>query len=271
MKSKDLIKKISPPLLLDLIRPKNRYGFTGNYKTWSEASLHSRGYNDPKILEKIKIAALKVKNGEAAYERDSVLFYESDYVWPLLASLLWIAGQNNNALNVLDFGGSLGSTYFQHRNFLKHLAFLKWNIVEQENFVKYGKELFEDEHLKFFCTIEECLADNKIDVLLASSVIQYIEKPYELLEKIIRLRFECILFDRTPFWEEKDRLTIQKVPPRIYDASYPAWIMNVVLFKEFFTKSGYNLLAESDQGTMIYNSKEGLVKLKNFIFMKCSN
>jgi putative methyltransferase (TIGR04325 family) len=71
----------------------------------------STGYDSEIILEKTRDALLKVKNGEAAYERDSVLFDEIQYAWPLLTSLMWVAAQAKGILNVLDFGGSLGTTY----------------------------------------------------------------------------------------------------------------------------------------------------------------
>jgi putative methyltransferase (TIGR04325 family) len=65
-------------------------------------------------------------------------------------------------------------------------------------------------------------------VILLSSVIQYIEKPYELLDTIISCGFEWIIFDKTPFvnGNTRDRITIQKVLPTIYSASYPCWFFD---------------------------------------------
>jgi hypothetical protein len=96
-----------------------------------------------------KEMTLKVKEGKGAYERDSVIFEIIEYEWHLLACLLWIAACNNNSLRVLDYGGSLGSLYYQHRDFLKYISDLRWTVVEQKSFVKCGKEQFENEHLKF--------------------------------------------------------------------------------------------------------------------------
>ena len=61
--------------------------------------------------------AFKVKNGEAVYERDSVLFDEIQYSWGLLAGLEKAALEHDGKLCVLDFGGSLGSTYYQNKQF----------------------------------------------------------------------------------------------------------------------------------------------------------
>ena len=46
----------------------------GPFPTWEEASLASSGYDSSLILDKVLSASLKVKNGEAIYERDSVIF-----------------------------------------------------------------------------------------------------------------------------------------------------------------------------------------------------
>ena len=61
--------------------------WSGNYANWEEADSFATGYDDHSILEKCKTALLKVKNGEAAYERDSVLFDKMQYNWALLALL----------------------------------------------------------------------------------------------------------------------------------------------------------------------------------------
>ncbi len=62
---------------------------------------------------------LKVKRGEAVYERDSIVLEKFQYSWPLTSGLLYAATMSNSKLNVLDFGGSLGSSYYQNRNYLK--------------------------------------------------------------------------------------------------------------------------------------------------------
>jgi putative methyltransferase (TIGR04325 family) len=104
--------------------------------------------------------------------------------------------------------------------------------------VDYGKELFEDDQLKFYSTIEECIAIHKPNVLLLSGVLQYLEKPYEWIEKFVGLGIPYIILDRTSFVEsETDILTIQNVPESIYHASYPAWFFNesnfINQFKEY--------------------------------------
>lgn len=239
------IQNFVPPILIKLLKPKSKYGFFGNYKTWEEAMKDAKGYDSPEILEKVKNSSLKVKNGEAIYERGSVVFDKIQYSWPLLASLLWIASQNNNELNIIDFGGSLGSSYHQNKEFLSHIKNLRWNIVEQTRFIDYGKRFFEDDKLSFFCNINESLSKSKSETFLALGVIQYLENPYAFIQEIINHGFKYIIFDRTMFLKnlETDRITVQKVTPQIYDASFPAWFLNEKKFLNMFTKK-YTLIAE---------------------------
>jgi putative methyltransferase (TIGR04325 family) len=179
-------------------------------------------------LNKVHQSLYKVKIGIRIYERDSVLFDEIKYSWPLLAGLMMAAAKLSGKINVLDFGGSLGSTYFQNKKFLDRFDNVKWNVVEQENFVKIGKKDFEDDRLKFFDKVNDCAKEHSPNILILSSVIQYIERPYELLESLIsETNIDYILVDRTPFTNNDERIVIQTVPSSIYKASYPCHIFNL--------------------------------------------
>jgi putative methyltransferase (TIGR04325 family) len=234
-----------PPALVRLYRNISvKEGFFGNYASWTDAASASGGYDSDLILTKVKDALLKVKSGAAVYERDSVLFDTIEYSWPLLAGLLWVASRNDNRLNLVDFGGSLGSTYYQNRRFLKHLHELHWNVVEQERFVEYGRRYFENDELSFYRDLDECCGEKQPMAILLSSVIQYMENPYALLEKVMSAGFDVIIIDRTPFLGKGgDRITVQKVPAEIYEASYPAWFFNREKFLRFFS-GRYDLVAE---------------------------
>jgi putative methyltransferase (TIGR04325 family) len=238
---KSIVKLFTPPIVFSLIKSRTHVQtkaiWSGDYSSWAEAEKQCTGYDNAVILEKCRNASMKVKNGEAAYERDSVLFDEIQYSWGLLAGLQRAALENNGKLCVLDFGGSLGSSYYQNREFLSTLSSLEWRIVEQAHFVDCGKAYFENEQLKFHYTIDECLAKSKPNVLLLSSIMQYLEKPYDWLEKFIALDISCLIVDRTGFAEaERDILTVQNVPDSIYKASYPAWFFNKRRFKRAFKK-----------------------------------
>jgi putative methyltransferase (TIGR04325 family) len=241
---RDILRQWLPPGLLRWVDRKNRVTWSGDYSTWEQALRVSEGYCAPGILEKVRDAARRVKRGEGAFERDSVVFGQPDYAWPLLAILLWIASLNGGRLRLIDFGGSLGSSYFRHRRFLSGLKELRWLVVEQPHFIAAGKAEFEEESLRFCNDIDACLAEGPVHAVLLSSVLPYLETPYGLLDQLFVHDVRHIVIDRTPFLldGDEDRLTVQRVPPSIYPASYPAWFFSQKKFEAFVQKK-YRILA----------------------------
>lgn len=221
---------------------KREYGFFGDYSSWDEVKKISGGYEAENILAKTLESTLKVKRGEATFERDSFIFDKIQYSWGLLASLFKVAAENNNVLKVLDFGGALGSHYFQNKSFLSPVEIKKWIVVEQPHYVsRAGKEKISDGILDFAYSIDEVVDSN---VLILSSVLQYLPEPYEWLKKFMDNGIEFIILDRTAFSTEgRDRLTLQKVPPQIYEAEYPAWFLNKEKVLSMIDEK-YKLLAE---------------------------
>jgi putative methyltransferase (TIGR04325 family) len=218
------------------------YGWFGNYKSWELAQKECEGYDSVTILDKVKDSVLKVKNGIAKYERDSVLFNEIQYSPELIEAFK--NSIENNRLHVVDFGGSLGSSYFQHKEIFKNLENLKWNVVEQKHFVECGLKDIKEDKLDFSYTISEALTKQDNQVLLLSSVIPYFKEPYQLISELLLYNFKFIIVDRTAFIEgDTERITKQIVPNFIYKASYPAWFLNERKFVNAFLKD-YELIKE---------------------------
>lgn len=226
---KGLIKDLLPPAVLRAYRRVAATGirFSGDYESWDDARAASTGYDAEEILRRARDAALKVKRGEARFERDSIILAEPEYSFPMLATLLRVAARRDGELTVLDFGGALGSSYRQFKAFGAPVRTLRWHVVEQPQFVQCGRESFEDGELAFFSTIAEAVEAGAPDVVLLSSVLQYLEKPYERLTEVGALGRAHLIIDRTPCSDQaRDVLTVQSVPRSIYDASYPCWILS---------------------------------------------
>ena len=184
-----------------------------------------------------------MKNGEVRYERDSITYDTIQYSWPVLSFLLYIIN-NENRLNVIDYGGSLGTSYFQNLKFLNQVDNFRWNIIEQEAFVKIGKEYFSNENLFFYPSIDECLQSTTPSILLFSSSLQYLERPFHILDKIIeKSKVRYMIFDLIGILNNgyQDRLTVQKVSPKIYDASYPCWFFNEQKIHPISLNYGYEV------------------------------
>jgi len=270
---RNLIKTLIPPaasLIYRKMKPHKKGGilWQGNFPDWEAAKAQCSGYDDPLILEKTKNAILKVKNGEAAGERDSVLFDKVQYCWPLATFLLRIALENNNNLSVIDFGGSLGSSYFQNKDMVPPAVQLSWAVVEQRHYVDAGNAEIKDEQLRFYYTIREAVNAGKPNVLLLSGVLHYLEDPFKHIEDMLSYNFAYIIVDRTAFIENSDnRITVQQIPESIYKASYPAWFFNEHEFTGRF-KEKYNLVAEFEGETDMPSRSDDNINLywKGFLF-----
>jgi putative methyltransferase (TIGR04325 family) len=237
-----LIQKIPPQLYVWL----RGQGWCGNYKTWAKAVSLTTGYDKENILEKVRIFHKNLKNSRLGNIGEDDFRYAGQYAWEVCAILLWIANQNKACLNVLDFGGSLGTLYYQHKPFFDALK-VRWNVVEQPHYVNVGKAEFEDESLKFFFSAENCIQEMKtlVQCVLFGSVLQYLEKPYEILADVFKYKIQYIFITRTGFLPNSlDRITIQKVPKNYYDASYPCWIFEEQKFINFFAQHGYKPIFE---------------------------
>jgi putative methyltransferase (TIGR04325 family) len=248
MEIKVTAKKWIPSALIGRLKPLLRIGiyYSGNYQDWASASEQSCGYDSTMILHRVAQATSKVISGEAKYERDSMLFEEVQHSFPVLAGLLRAASENDNHLSVLDFGGSLGSSFYQCRQFLAVLPNLKWGVVEQESFVKCGKEQFETEQLKFYFTISECIKAIKPNVVLLSSVLQYLPDPYSVMVELLESGIPYIIIDRTVYSKaDADRIAVQHVPASIYKASYPIRIFGVDSIRKVF-RGCYEVIADFD-------------------------
>jgi putative methyltransferase (TIGR04325 family) len=239
--------------------------FEGDYLSWPDAERRSSGYADPGILERTLRAALRARNDPAVFERDSVILARPEYSFPTLCALLWIANRNAGRLKVLDFGGSLGSSFFQFRRFLSDIPALEWAVVEQPHFVECGSREMSGGGLSFHSSVASAVGEMKPDVLFLSSVLQYLPTPHETLAEMIELGFEFILLDRTAFHRrDRDRLTIQRNPASIHLASYPAWFFNKERLLENF-EGRYKLVYEF-QGSDRVMLARGRAAYRGFFF-----
>jgi putative methyltransferase (TIGR04325 family) len=219
--------------------------FSGDYRSWGEAAKLGTGYDQKEILEKVLSATLAVKTGKAVAQRDGVILEKTPYNFPLIATLLRAALDNGNRLNVLDYGGSLGSSYFDSRDFIKPVSDLNWSIVEQAHFVAAGRTYVASKELHFFETIEDCAHTYPPHVIVLSGILQYLENPWSTLQDLHRLKSQYVFVDRTAFIiADSDRLTIQHVPGWIYEAKLPAWFLSETKFLKWISDSSLKILGE---------------------------
>lgn len=211
--------------------------YNGDFKSFREAAkLCGGGYSTETIFNKVKNAALAVANGEAAYERDSFLFYEKAINYNLMMYLQMII-MKEGFLKICDWGGALGSTFFQHRELIETWE-CSWTIVEQPHFVQFGKRELAGGRLNFAESLDEI---KECNCILFSSVLQYLEHYEEVISAACKKQPSYVIIERTPV-SDKSKIWIETVHEPIYEAMYPCYVFKESELTGQFEEQGYRLI-----------------------------
>jgi putative methyltransferase (TIGR04325 family) len=267
------LRAFCPPVLLDLFHNMSGAGirFSGTYSSWSDASADSVGYAADSILNQAIIATRKVISGEAKFQRDGVTFSDALYPFPLISALLRAAAENDGELTVLDFGGALGCTYFQCRDFLQGLRKMRWCIVEQSHIADAGNQHFKSDNLLFFKEMKEVWATFPPNVVLFSSSLQYLPEPYAVLSQAINSPADYIIIDRHPFIEgDASVISLQKTPRQIVESSYPVWLFNEAELRRAFSGK-YSEIASFDAVDGIIGRGRLKATFRGIVFKKVNS
>ena len=246
MRWRDRLRRWIPPALSEARR--RQLGQTQRFSDvdggWDQAQRQSTGYAAGNIVDRVAAATREVVAGRALYERDSVLFHTWDFPYQIVAALLDSALAHDGRLDVIDVGGSLGSTYRQCLPFLRHVPHLRWHVVEQAGFVEAGRREFSSVQLQFWHAAQEVPLDGPPCFVLLSSVLQYLPEPDQMLQSLLRLPASHLLIDRTPMSAlATHRLCVQHVPRSIYEASYPCWVLSRSKLLGDMAAAGWHLKA----------------------------
>ena len=189
---------------LRLVRP-SRLPLRGPYPSYAMALADATGYNSISIAAQVESAVRALVHGEIAYERDGVGFQhipEGLIIRQLLASHL----KPHDV--VVDFGGGLGGTFLNHADLFP--SGCHQIVVEQPLFVERGRTLSSS--LALNVHFQNCLEGIEgADVILASSVLQYLGNYVDVLRAMVALRPRLIILDRTAF-ASKEHWYVQICP-----------------------------------------------------------
>jgi putative methyltransferase (TIGR04325 family) len=255
---KVVVKNLLPPYLTRFARycrfivrswahADEQIGFKYGFKDYEASvnfvnSIGFGGYQEEEFIERLTSAARNVRDGDSPYERDSVVFDSPQYSWPLVAALL-TSINHKNVISVLDYGGGLGTTYWQNRSFLVSKgARISWRILEQEALVRIGREEFSSEELEFLYGLDE--VKDTPDIVIFGSSLCYLPTPYDVMKRILKLGPKFIVLDRTPFVTgDCDLFAVQFVPASIYRAALPIISLSEEKFKRFM-ETEYDLVGQ---------------------------
>jgi putative methyltransferase (TIGR04325 family) len=187
-----------------------------------------RGYNDGEIAEVIAYkTALAIDPRQLAPEQA---------INSILAVGISAAETTTRPLKVLDFGGGCGFHYFRVTPVIR--APLHWAVVETPTMAERAAKVANG-RFDVFTTIDEAYsALGGVDLVHASSVIQYVPNPIETLKSLATLQAPHFLLARFPVWGMAQTVGVQTsplaangigpMPPHIADRliTYPVTFVN---------------------------------------------
>jgi putative methyltransferase (TIGR04325 family) len=257
---KPLLKQLLPPLIWNVIRSvwvgsartttpqllekeipelsvKETYGFFGKYACFEEA-LMACGTADAKLnyqgasVIDATVARTKTLVGELGASVEVLVDTKTLRLLAVFQKILMSAPYAE--LTVLDFGGAMGHHFFRLNRLLPTQLKLKWIVLELPKTAFTARGIFKSDQLTFISDLAE-LNGAKIDVILASGSIQYTPRPFAILSKLMSLEAKSIILDRMPITDSfDDRILMQRVPPEIYEATYPVHFLSGKKIKSFF-------------------------------------
>jgi putative methyltransferase (TIGR04325 family) len=227
------------------------------------------GWDSPSITNKTLDSALRVRDGLAAFEQDGVVRPRILYSTTVLTFISLVLSLRPGHLDVIEFGGGLGTGYFQNRKILSNLTGVQisWNIVERPDLASLGSQYFEKPDLRFFSDIETAVAalNAAPEFFLFSGSLQCIAEPLSLLEQIIKLGVRVVAFDRLLVAPTREHAVfIQHPDPKIYyAATYPAWCFSKDLFISDLIAKGFTLIEHFTDSPQAYFDHCGMIFIRH--------
>jgi putative methyltransferase (TIGR04325 family) len=187
------------------------------------------GYNNADIADVIAFkTAIPVDNGQFAPEQA---------MNSIVAVGIAAAELTERPLTVLDFGGGCGFHYF--RVVAANRTTLRWAIVETPTMAARAAKLGQDRFAVFTEITAAAKALGRVDLLHASSALQYVADPLATLKMLLACRPRYFALLRFPWWRGPQTVGVQTsaladngigpMPPNIPDRQvmYPVTFTNL--------------------------------------------
>lgn len=273
-----VLNEFIPPILIKLVKGKRGFEASKEYENYAMAikACTADAYQNAELCNMISDkTAIHLKN-----LKNKPYSLNSTNVFLLSAINQYINTFSKENLKILDFGGACGAHYFETRRFISQDFSLEWFVVETNQMVKAAidKGLSRDE-LKFVNSIEDI--NTEIDFIHSSGALQYVPDPYELLNRLIKVRANWVFFNRMMFNEnDRDFVTVQKsflslngpgkLPAGYRDKiiSYPHTTMSFRKFNSTMLAHDYELEWLFDESSGSYRIKDEKIVGKGLLYIR---
>ena len=213
-------------------------------QTWDGVYPHLRDvpadgstYDDERRIGEM----LRFAQGALAKQRGGI---DPELWHDALAVLAGLIAAERGAVEVVDFGGALGTAYIHLLTSLPHGAQIAFRVIDQEKMCAAGRHLFEgDARIAFDTSLDSVRAAP--DIVYANSVLPYIEDYAALLKKLAGLGARYLLVARLAGGSYPTYATRQL---NLKGQVLPYWFHNTEEIKGILRSSGYALAYEGLTG-----------------------
>jgi putative methyltransferase (TIGR04325 family) len=212
-------------------------GFT-KVKSWEVAVTKSSGYESTNVVEPVVRNTLSLK--EKLNNSASANSRYQQVATAMLHCMSAIGLEPGRIWRVLDVGGGGGDYFFYFQKFAPHIRF-DWVVLETTALSQAMQQLdqMKDDSISWIDQIED--GASHFDVVLCSSVFQYVEKPQETLNMLAQ-RTGLIIINRIPLVVGGEScVTVQRLWKAGQRGSYPAHFFGEEEFLQML--SGYGTVS----------------------------
>jgi putative methyltransferase (TIGR04325 family) len=264
---KAVVKRLCPPLLLDLARGRPLFSkplatWEGIYAQLREVPTENASYDYSSRIEEFVThtgsALTLLKAGKAQHPG----WHEP--LGLLAASIT----RGRDQLHVLDFGGGVGLAYVQLLSALRSDVVVRHDVVDLENMCQAGRRLFADDPRIQFHTSLPALA-GQLDIVYASSVFPYVDDYAALVRALVGLGASYILFTQLAAGEFPTYAARQL---NLSGQVLPYWFLNIHELISLVAAGGYSWVYSAEAGPQYdqraYPPTHRLGRMKTVLFVR---
>jgi len=226
-----LVRQLLPPFVIDVLRKDFRrpVHMAGVFDSFDELDLPAgQGFA---TAESCRWAIKKAKQSDIDDYWGRPVPQPGDAYFCSLVNFHLDEGRH---VEIIDYGGGAGNTYFATKRFI-HGTDFRWTVIEQEGLVRAIGETFSDDvRLRFMTEFPK--SDGSVKIVLFRAAIQYFPEPFEAIGEMGDV--DHMIFVRLPAGDVPDFLTVQNFQNRS-EAPQPFRIFNRDRFIERLENLGY--------------------------------
>jgi putative methyltransferase (TIGR04325 family) len=138
-------------------------------------------------------------------------------------------------VSIADFGGGLGVSYAALRRMLPPSIRLRYHVVELDEVVARGSEIWRgDDGIEFTNTLEGLTPS----IVYSKGVVQYFADHRAVLRQLFGVRPKWILLEKLPLVTCPTYVTLQT---NVYGDDLPYWMFNVAELEPVAISAGYRI------------------------------